>query len=186
MLASLLAACTDPPHQAEWPPRRTAAAMQLAAWAAASRRAFEALPACPVPSPYSGATRVWIGTGSGALLLPPDFVKDTSGRSTYMHGGTRFDAPGRTVEVVFGHYGWTSFTSGAHGAPIPGGCRLDLRGRTFLVSRIVHADSSWTSAAAIDTVTLRGSVMLTLTSAIAGDSLGLQLVALDAESLSAR
>ncbi len=130
LIISTLAGCGPSPEERYEAESRRAGAV-LAAQDSAERAAFQRLPACPMPAPYPVSRGDHVQRDG--FPIPASFQQDT-GSITYMHGGHRYEHGDTTVEVIFGHWGWSTFTGlYGGGGVVPGGCRATIGQHNYLV-----------------------------------------------------
>ncbi len=113
---------------------------------------YPGLPPCPAPD----TSELRHEARSDAPLRIPKAFRPES--SSYMHGGKRFRNGDTLIEVVNGHYGWSSFTGQYGGGGVmPAGCVARLGGRIYMVSESRDSTRFYASAVPVsDTVQVYG------------------------------
>ena len=87
--------------------------------------------------------------------MPASFEPDP-GAPTYMHGGHRYQSGDTTVEVIYGHWGWSSFTGQyGGGGVVPGGCRATIGQHVYLVTERQDRERFRTAAILLDDTSTR-------------------------------
>jgi hypothetical protein len=153
------------------------AGRRLAESAAGTRAAFRRLAPCPpAPAVAPAVLAMWVTAGD--IQLPREFRRDTVNLPQYMHGGVHYRDGRRVVKVIFGHYGWASFTGWYGGrGEVPGGCRAHVGTLEFLVSRRTEGRIHTASAIPIlDTLEVRGDIRYEVTAPHAPLELLLQIL----------
>ena len=138
----------------------------LDALAAANRAAYHRLPSCP-GTPVAALTidPTWVLVPERIARLPAEYRRDSIGDRGYIHGGRHYRAGPRVVKIVWGHYGWSSFTQHPEGiGEIQGGCRARVGAREYLVERRGTDAAGYTATAmpVMDTLELRGHATYTV------------------------